>query len=207
MSASPARICAVSLAAFTFAATVFVPFRAPRIAANPGQAPTATATSTPSPVVVGSVTLRLVGDPNACFGLQFEGVFTATSPVAPVGEMRALFDPLSAEACDDIRVDIDEAPWEQFVDKRTYGSHTGYHQPFGVALGAQYRDAAGNVSPVYCEWIYGICMPTPTLTPRPTHTPAPTPTPTAWRAYAPLASRHVPRPSPTPLARPGALWR
>jgi hypothetical protein len=146
-----------------------------------------------------------VGNPAVCHPLEFEAVFTATSAVAPVDEMRALFDPLSAEACDDIRNQIQEVPWESFVAKRMYYSGTGYHERYGVALGAQYRDAAGNVSPVYCASIYDICMPTETL-PRPTDTATSTPMPTPWRAYAPLVQRQFPRPSPTPSTATQRLW-
>ena len=202
MLASPARGDAVSLAAFVIAAAVLVPFRASRTAAHPGQAPTATATTTPSHAVVGSVTLRRVGNPAICHPLEFQAVFSATSAVAPVDEMRALFDPLSHETCDDIRNLIQDVPWESFLAKKMYYSGTGYHEPYGVALGAQYRDASGNLSPVYCDGIYGICMPTETPRPPPTHTATPTPTPTPWCAYAPMVIQPVPHPSATPFIAP-----
>jgi len=204
VAASPVRGGAVSLAALVIAVAALVPFRADRTAAHPSQAPTATATSTPSDIVVGSVTLRRVGDPGICRPLEFQAVFTATSAVAPVDEMRALFDPLSYESCDDIRNLIQDAPWEPFVAKRTYYSGTGYHERYGVTLGAQYRDASGNVSPVCCDWVYDICMPTELPSPTPTHAANPTPTPTPWRAYAPMVVQPYPRPSPSPSPTPSS---
>ncbi len=73
--------------------------------------------------------------------------FEATSPAGPVSEMRVKQSPMGRCLTAD---EMSDAPWEPFVAQKTY--------PVSVALNwttfklhVQYRDAKGNLSPVYCS--------------------------------------------------------
>jgi len=170
--ASEADACAVGrggtiLHRGTFEATATptrtsTPTRTPR----PSSTPTATITPGPSPtptatsVVRGSVALRVTLLSGDCSSIGITGIFSATSAVAPVGEMRT---GLSAGwSCR--RAEPLVAPWRPFAatDRFVFSAPPHYFQ---AALSAQYRDGLGNVSPVYCADADGICMGTPTPPP------------------------------------------
>jgi hypothetical protein len=82
--------------------------------------------------------------------------FGATSPAGQVTEMRLL------PGC---REEAQAAPWEPWAGERTFP----FSPPInwvGYSLGVQYRDAQGNLSPIYCDEISVEGMPPP-----PTSTP------------------------------------
>jgi hypothetical protein len=69
--------------------------------------------------------------------------FEASSPTAEVTEMRV------SKGCP-TEDEIADVTWEPFVTERTYPvkifiNWTGFY------IGVQYRDAQGNLSPVYCD--------------------------------------------------------
>ena len=43
-----------------------------------------------------------------------------------------------------------DAPWEPYVTEKTYPASLGLNW-IGWYINVQYRDAAGNLSPVYCD--------------------------------------------------------
>lgn len=104
-------------------------------------------------VVTGEV---LIEDGQSAMGgtagntIQASVTFTATSPAAPVIEMRVSL------GCNE--ESLVAAAWEPFASQKTY--------PVGVILNwrgwgisVQYRDAKGNVSPMYCDDINVEGMP------------------------------------------------
>jgi hypothetical protein len=69
--------------------------------------------------------------------------FEASSPFAEVTEMRV------SESCP-TEEEMADAPWEPFVSERTYPVKVFINWT-GFYIGVQYRDAQGNLSPVYCD--------------------------------------------------------
>ena len=156
------------------------PTTTPTSTITPGPSPTPTAT----PLVRGSVDLRLARPPTSCRGVELVGVFSATSAVALVSQMRTSLVETNGLGCYRNRVDPDvlRAAWRPFFATEDYRVDAGPHY-YMFALGVQYRDNLGNVSPVYCASIMGVCLATPTLSPTPVSASA---TPTAaprWHLY------------------------
>ena len=162
---------------------------------SPGQTETAVATGAPTPIVVGSVTLREARPPTNCDRVDLTGVFSATSAVAPVTEMRTAF----GANCQAPEPWLALAPWEPFAQTKPFVTK-GFSHTYGASLAAQYKDAVGNVSPAYCADTAGYCLycPTPTLTR--TRTPSATPTAPPRPVYAPYALGGLWRATPTPPA-------
>jgi hypothetical protein len=69
--------------------------------------------------------------------------FEASSPFAEVTEMRV------SESCP-TEEKMADTPWEPFVAERTYPVKVFINWT-GFYIGVQYRDAQGNLSPVYCD--------------------------------------------------------
>ena len=134
-----------------------------------------TATLTPTPTdyaVSGSVAIEEVF---CCVSgkVRIDAHFGAWSPVGDVTEMRAVAEQYSTTlpVC---RKESEMAgiPWEPFVVAKTFSLWPiGHYVPLRVS--AQYRDAAGHLSPVYCDNTL-LIIPTPTVSPTPTVTPTPT---------------------------------
>lgn len=78
--------------------------------------------------------------------LNIKVKFEATSPQANVTEMRVKPSPMGRCLTPE---EMNDAPWEKFVAEKTYT----YSPPINWStfkLHVQYRDAQGNLSPVYC---------------------------------------------------------
>jgi hypothetical protein len=104
-----------------------------------------TATAFPLTHVTGSV---VIADGLCCVGgkagdtLQIKVNFTASSPFAAVTEMRLVGCVTEAEA--------GNVSWEPFAPEKNYPWTPPINwTSFGI--GVQYRDAQGNVSPIYCD--------------------------------------------------------
>ncbi len=184
--------------------------RTPTATKTVGPSPTPTAT----PLVTGSVDLREDRRPTGCQHIDLTGVFTATSAVAVVGEMRSLYD--VGAYCRRLEEQIASASWESFVPNKPYVAWGGAHW-YDAALAAQYRDEKGNLSPIYCDTISGMCLGTPTAsyTPTRTGTPTvtgtpPTSTPTVTKTptmtSTPTATGTPPTPTPTVRPVPGVVY-
>jgi hypothetical protein len=88
--------------------------------------------------------------------IQVSVTFTATSRVAVVTEMH------TSGSC---RTEaFQEAAWEPFVGKKTFPVQVILNW-VGLVISVQYRDAQGNLSPVYCDDISVEGMPRPTTAP------------------------------------------
>ncbi len=109
--------------------------------------------------------------------------YTATSPFAPVTEMRTHF---RSGGC--LREpEMSELEWEPFVPERDYPVLV-YINWIGHYASVQYRDALGYISPIYCDDIAVEGHPTP----EPTDiTPVPT-------GITPSAPEPPPSKTPTP---------
>jgi hypothetical protein len=161
-----------------------------RCTATPGPTPT----TTPTPVVVGELSIELAGTPVSCQDVDFSGVFSATSGAAAVTQMRARLDPYETCHGADDRIVLED--WQSFATRLQY-TVPGGPRVFQAALGVQYRDAVGNVSPVYCRDAHGSCPATPTASPSVSPT-----TPTASATPGTLAPTRTPTPTPTPTRTP-----
>ena len=143
-----------------------------RVGAEPRQEATSTPSPTPTstPLVRGSVELRL-SHLTSCTSIEMVGAYTATSAVAPVGQMRTALVTTNSLGClaADIEQEVLQSVWRPIVAAEAHRGNGGAHL-YGFALGAQYKDALGNVSPVYCSSIWGECLGTPTLRPMPSPT-------------------------------------
>lgn len=135
--------------------------------------PTPTPTSTPAdrPVTGGVI----IDGATCCVDGQahIDARFIATSPVGDVAEMRAVAEQYDTTlpVCRK-ESEMAGAPWEPFVPAKTFAIWpVGHYVPLRVS--AQYRDVAGNLSPIYCDSIL-LLIPTPTVSPTPTVTPTPT---------------------------------
>jgi hypothetical protein len=75
--------------------------------------------------------------------IDVRAAFEASGPTAKVTEMRV------SKGCptEDEMADV---PWEPFVSERTYPVQVFINWT-GFDIGVQYRDAQGNLSPVYCD--------------------------------------------------------
>ena len=64
------------------------------------------------------------------------------SPFAEVTEMRVTDGP-----------NLESIAWEPFVPNKTFSLDIPVVNFFGLAIGVQYRDALGNISPIYSDSI------------------------------------------------------
>ncbi|MEK7324475.1 MAG: hypothetical protein AAB217_04365 [Chloroflexota bacterium] len=100
-------------------------------------------------VVTGSVVLA---DGSCCVGgvagstVDIKASFYATSSASKVGEMRVA----SAGVCWD-EIQMAGAAWEPFAAKKTIPFANIPINFVGFYMTVQYRDGAGNTSPVYCD--------------------------------------------------------
>lgn len=144
---------------------------------------TPTPTSALSPVT-GSV---LIHGGGCCMGgpvgttISIDTAFSASSTAGAVTEMR-----IGHQACSPTPPNLSAVAWEPFLTSKNFSYTISAINWVGYYVDVQYRDAAGNVSPVYCDDISIEGMPgitgtaqtgTPTaLTPTKTRTPTPSPT-------------------------------
>ena len=78
--------------------------------------------------------------------LDIKVKFEASSPRAEIKEMRVKISPMGRCLTPD---EMNDAPWENFVAEKIYPVRVAINwQTFKAH--AQYRDAQGNLSPVYC---------------------------------------------------------
>ena len=119
------------------------------------QPPAITASDTPTAtlmdetptdsVVTGNI---LIEGGNSAMGgyagdmIQASITYTATSQVAPVTEMR------TAKGCGEET--LQDAVWEPFVTQKSFPLIVSLNW-VGFGMSVQYRDAQGNLSPVYCD--------------------------------------------------------
>jgi hypothetical protein len=153
------------------------------------QAQKAAQAATPAPPnsspVTGSVVLK--GGASVTGGtvgsaLAIEAAFQASSPSAPVTEMRT-----AARYGGNCVKDMSSVAWEAFAPTKTFIVTIGLNF-IGLYVSAQFRDANGNVSPIVCDDISVEGMPA---------------MPTALAATStPTAARRAPAPGP---CRSGAL--
>jgi hypothetical protein len=124
----------------------------------------------PTPAVYGHV---LIEDGACCVGgaagstLEVRVAFSATSPFAEVTEMRVRVGGRPFDA-----LELDEASWEAYVAGRIYPVTVAINWT-GFYVTAQFRDALGNLSPVYQDdisvegfpstWIPATWTPLPPL--------------------------------------------
>jgi hypothetical protein len=101
--------------------------------------------------------------------------YTATSPFAQVTEMRTE-DFLSGRCLSE--PEMNQVEWEPFVLERHFPVRVVINW-IGFYASVQYRDALGNISPIYCDDIAveGHPPPAPTDTTLPAHIPSPFKTP------------------------------
>lgn len=116
------------------------------IHALPEQVQTAVAATQSAFPVSGSV--KINGSP-CCVGgkagttIQVKVNFAATSPTGDVTEMKV-------SSCSALNQTPDQASWEPFAPEKTFDVRVVINWTT-FSLGAQYRDAQGNLSPVYCD--------------------------------------------------------
>ncbi len=115
-------------------------------AAQPPFVKTLVAATSVSFPVTGSVK---IADGRCCLGgkagsrIDIPVSFSASSPLAPVTGMRLAYScPVEGENI--------QAPWEPFQAERTYATTAAINWT-GWYIAVQYRDAKGNLSPVYCS--------------------------------------------------------
>lgn len=142
--------------------------------------------------------------------------YSASSPAGPIVEMRTTRREHTRgrdSVCSELVQEVPTAAWRPFVTQESFPAAVSTHS-LGFAQAVQFRDGAGNHSPVLCGGVRdpgGLCYPTPTptrATPTPTRTRPPratdtpsvtpepsntapssaTPTPT-YSAYVPVAAR------------------
>ena len=147
--------------------------------------PTVTLTRTPTPgaSVTGSV---LIHGGGCCMGgpvgttISIDTAFSAASTAGAVTQMR-----IGHQSCT-TTLDLSAVAWEPFAASKNFPYTITIQNWVGYYVDVQYRDAAGNVSPIYCDDISIEGMPpigqtgtpgTKTATPSPTKTRTPTPTP------------------------------
>jgi hypothetical protein len=118
------------------------------LAAQPAPVQTAAAATRSAFPLRGSV---LIEDGRCCAGgvegstIQLHVTFSAQSTRGAVTEMRVT----NSGGCLKDAPTLD-APWEPFVTAKTYPASLGINW-IGWYINVQYRDAAGNLSPVYCD--------------------------------------------------------
>lgn len=137
--------------------------------------PTKTATSLPS--VTGAV---LIHGGGCCMGgpvgttISIDTAFSATSTAGAVTQMR-----IAHLACN-TTLDLSSAAWEPYVASKSFSYNIVALNWVSYYVDVQYRDGAGNLSPVYCDDISIEGMPaggttvTPTVVITSTKTPSPT---------------------------------
>ena len=132
--------------------------------------------ATPAPpnssVVTGSVVLK--GGASVTGGtvgsaLAIEAAFQASSPSAPVTEMRT-----AARYGGNCVKDMSSVAWEPWVPARTFTVTVGLNF-IGLYVSAQFRDANGNLSPIVCDDISVEGMPAMPTAPAATSTPTAVP--------------------------------
>ena len=115
--------------------------------------------------VTGSVLLHdgvccIAGIAGATLGI--DAVFSATSLLAPVADMRVAPIRGATSGCA-AEAELAPYPWEPFTTTKTF-TYVVPNNWSTFRVNAQYRDAAGNVSPVVCDDIEVEGMP-PTPSP------------------------------------------
>lgn len=138
----------------SFVITSILDERTPR-AAQPRYAQTAVAATRAAYPITGSVEIN---DGMCCAGGKVGSVanlqvkFRANSPSAPVTEMRV------RNACV-TEIEMSGAAWEPFVSEKTFPIKITVANWVGWYIAVQFRDANGNLSPVYCDDISVEGMP------------------------------------------------
>lgn len=100
--------------------------------------------------VTGSV---LLADGRCCAGgkagetVNVKVQYSASSPAGEVTEMRVVSGTGTGCLLDAATLD---APWEPFTPEQTLSARLSLNW-VGFYVNVQYRDAAGNLSPVYCD--------------------------------------------------------
>ncbi len=116
------------------------------ISAQPPAIQTVVATTREAFPVRGSVEIE---DGSCCVGgtegdvIDVGVTFEASSPFAEVTEMRVSTDCRTEDEMADL-------PWEPLASERSYSVRVLINWT-GFYIGVQYRDAQGNLSPVYCD--------------------------------------------------------
>ncbi len=121
---------------------------------TPRSAPATLVTLPASPAPIGSdwtgsVTIE---QGRCCIGgvadttIQAQVEFAATSPAGKVSDMRVISGSGSCAS----ESAMQAATWEPFVPSKSYPVGVGINW-VGFQVSAQFRDEAGNVSPVYCD--------------------------------------------------------
>jgi len=133
------------------------PAERPDLWITPQATPSVTDTPESATTVVTGVTGGvLIEDGQSAMGgtagdtIQASVTFTATSPAAPVIEMRVSL------GCNE--ESLVAAAWETFASQKTYPVRVILNW-VGWGISVQYRDANGNVSPMYCDDINVEGMP------------------------------------------------
>lgn len=123
-------------------------YLATKVGALPRPTETIIPTFTPYTPVYGSIEIE---DGRCCAGgiagetITVNVAFDAASPVAQVTEMRTRAGGMcftESEMTDD--------EWEPFASRKTYPVYVAINWA-GFYVSVQYRDAEGNLSPVYCD--------------------------------------------------------
>jgi hypothetical protein len=116
--------------------------------------------------VTGSVLLE---DGRCCVGglegstVNIKAVFEARSPFGEVTDMRVANGGGQCLT----EGEMSAVPWEPFTAEKTYQFAGIPINWVGYYVSVQYRDAQGNLSPVYCDDISVEGMPRPPTTPTP----------------------------------------
>ena len=122
----------------------------------PTQVQTAIAATRVAFPVTGSVVIAAGG--HCCIGggegetIPIIANFKASSPFAEVTEMRTV-ERCTAEA------EMAKFPWEPFKSTKSFPFTITGNNWFTFDVGVQYRDAKGNLSPVYCDYVVVEGMP------------------------------------------------
>jgi hypothetical protein len=141
-----------------------ISYLATRVGAQPITTVAPIPTMTPYRPVRGAVEIE---DGRCCTGgmagetIQVNVAFEATSPLAEVTEMR-----IRAGGVRFTESEMAEAEWEPFASLKTYPVYVALNW-VGFYVSIQYRDAQGNLSPVYHDDISVEGHP-PTPSPQPT---------------------------------------
>lgn len=117
------------------------------MAAQPAFVQTAVAATRVAYPVSGSLVLQ---NGLCCAGgkvgttIEINAAFDATSPNTDVTQMR-LLNHCGAQS------EMNTAPWEPFTKQKIFPYQISVPNWVGWYLAVQYRDASGNLSPIYCE--------------------------------------------------------
>jgi hypothetical protein len=116
---------------------------------QPAQVQTAVSATRAAYPVIGSVVIE---DGRCCAGgtasdtIELQAAFSASSPFGEITEMRLVLD---GGACK-TEAEMDAVPWEPFAPARTF-TVAVVSNWVGHTTSAQFRDSAGNLSPVFCD--------------------------------------------------------